>query len=541
MARRASGDVLNRFAALGVGQDGGSLAVAAMGVAPLHERNQDRGQVSSGIGEPILEALWPFLVPDLLEDALFDESTKSGGQQVRRDADLVSEVAEPVDPSKHGSQDQQRPTVANRVESGQDRVSLGGVSRGHEHTVGEVSCKMQLTSIPGRLSEHALPSERVRQGGRAVMFGQRKHAVSLVIAVAMSTALAVPAAAQDAVVICDGRVATIVGTSGSDRLTGTSGSDVIAALQGNDVIHGLDGDDIICAGKGNDVVFGGPGFDVIFGAQGDDGLFASSGPFERDRDDTAGGRIFGGLGDDLIHGSNRWDRIQGGPGEDIIFGYGGRDWIRGGADADDLSGGANIDNVHGGDGDDRIAIAGSDTVRGGAGSDTCVLESEPALLRSCGRNRAEPTPSDGRSQFMAGTYSTPSEVPFGLYRTTRSWSVSNDDGRTIRAERQFDNSPTLAFVHPQGVTATFLADAQRIDASTPALDPFEFSQGRFIVGLDLAPGTYRVVNPGPAPARAATFTARGQVIETFVDDNAVVIYVGPEAASFSFVGTLTRQ
>ncbi len=364
---------------------------------------------------------------------------------------------------------------------------------------------------------------------------------TLAIAGALTATAALPAAAQETTAICDGRVATIVGTPGNDRLTGTSGADVIAGLQGHDIIWGLDGDDIICAGKGDDVVFGGPGFDVIFGAQGDDGLFATSGPFERDRVDTAGGRIFGGLGNDLIHGSDRWDRIQGGPGEDIIFGYGGRDWIRGGADADDISGGGNIDNLHGGNGDDRIAIAGADIVRGGAGSDTCVLASEPAALISCGRNRPEPTPSDGRFQFSAGTYSTPDEVPFGLYRTTRVWSVSNSNGLTIRSERQFDNTPTLAFVHPQGATATFLADIQRVDASTPALDPFEYDQGRFIVGLDIAPGTYRVVSLGSDPARAATFTARGQVIDTFVADDEVVISVGPEAASFSFVGTVSAQ
>ena len=65
------------------------------------------------------------------------------------------------------------------------------------------------------------------------------------IPVATTTAVS----AQDAPVLCDGHVATIVGTPGDDDLLGTKGDDVIAGLQGNDFIEGRGGDDIICAAK----------------------------------------------------------------------------------------------------------------------------------------------------------------------------------------------------------------------------------------------------------------------------------------------------
>ena len=186
--------------------------------------------------------------------------------------------------------------------------------------------------------------------------------------------------------ICDGLTATIVGTAGDDVLEGTEGDAVFFAAQGNDVIFGLGGDDVICAGQGDDVVMGGQGFDIIFGAQGDDVLFAADGSSPADRADTRGARMFGGAGDDLLVGSDRWDRMQGGFGVDHFEGHEGRDWIRGGSDGDFIDGGPGIDDTNGGNGNDRMIATTGDLVRGSNGNDLCALLGEPGLLRSCTEN-----------------------------------------------------------------------------------------------------------------------------------------------------------
>ena len=183
--------------------------------------------------------------------------------------------------------------------------------------------------------------------------------------------------------VCGGEPVTIMGTSGDDVLEGTNGPDVIFAAQGDDVITGLGGDDLICAGQGDDIVLGGAGFDIIFGAQGNDVLFAANGSSAADRADTRGARIFGGAGDDLIVGSNRWDRMQGGLGVDQIDGYEGRDWIRGGGDTDYIDGGAGIDDAHGGNGHDHLRGTTGDTLRGSNGNDLCNLRGAPELIVSC--------------------------------------------------------------------------------------------------------------------------------------------------------------
>jgi len=69
---------------------------------------------------------------------------------------------------------------------------------------------------------------------------------------------------------CRGRVASLIGTPGSDRLVGSAGPDVIAAGRGADRVKGRAGNDLICAGAGADVLRGGPGRDLLRGGPGKD-------------------------------------------------------------------------------------------------------------------------------------------------------------------------------------------------------------------------------------------------------------------------------
>lgn len=93
-------------------------------------------------------------------------------------------------------------------------------------------------------------------------------------------------------------------------------------------------------------------------------------------------RLFGGLGDDTITGSDGSDSISGGPGRDTlsggrgpdrIWGNGGDDAITGGQGGDRVSGGNGADSITGGDGSDILrGDAGRDTIRGGRGHDRLV-------------------------------------------------------------------------------------------------------------------------------------------------------------------------
>ncbi|MDW3177848.1 MAG: hypothetical protein R8J94_10695 [Acidimicrobiia bacterium] len=211
---------------------------------------------------------------------------------------------------------------------------------------------------------------------------------SVLVVVALLTSLMTSVAEAQTPIFCDGRLATIVGTAGNDSLIGTPGADVIAALQGDDYVYGGGGDDVICGGKGDDLLLGGLGFDIIFGAQGDDEIY-SAGVDEITilpgaLDDTRGARIFAGAGNDIVYGSDRWDRMQGGPGHDRLWGFAGNDWMRGGPGIDEVVGHAGKDDIHGGSGGDLVLAEPNDSnVRAGAGVDFCPNLPGTANWRGC--------------------------------------------------------------------------------------------------------------------------------------------------------------
>ena len=100
---------------------------------------------------------------------------------------------------------------------------------------------------------------------------------------------------------CRGQAATIVGTSGNDRLTGTSGADVIVGLGGNDTINGAGGNDVICGGSGTDVINTGGGDDYANGGSGND-------------------KVKGDVGNDTLIGGAGADEVAGGDGNDLLSG-----------------------------------------------------------------------------------------------------------------------------------------------------------------------------------------------------------------------------
>ena len=128
---------------------------------------------------------------------------------------------------------------------------------------------------------------------------------------------------------CQGRIATIVGTSGDDELIGTDGPDVIVAGAGRDVIRAGRGADVICAGRGADRIYAGRGADSVIAGPGADRVFGGSG---RDR-------IWGRTGNDRVAAGPGDDKVAAGTGADLINGGDGQDLCNGGRDTDRHTGG----------------------------------------------------------------------------------------------------------------------------------------------------------------------------------------------------------
>jgi Ca2+-binding RTX toxin-like protein len=247
----------------------------------------------------------------------------------------------------------------------------------------------------------------------------RIRSLGMTVAGTLAMAWSLPAMAGSAeatparAVMCDGRVATIVGSDQAEVLQGTRGPDVIAALGGNDTVTGLGGNDRLCGGFGHDRLVGGPGDDALLGGQ--DWLHVN----DEGSDERVGDYLIGGLGDDrldpgrdlrpadeVIPDTLSWEGagramhidaatgVASGQGRDRFASLG--TWIVGSAHGDTisgtrfrdlLSGGPGADHLSGRGGNDRIVtdpgLAGhdADVAFGGLGDDTISAGGGDDVLR----------------------------------------------------------------------------------------------------------------------------------------------------------------
>ncbi len=281
----------------------------------------------------------------------------------------------------------------------------------------------------------------------------RNLSLGVLLALVASVLLPVASVGAQQSILCGGEVATIVGTPGNDVLVGTPGRDVISGLQGDDFIDGLAGDDVLCGGFGSDVLVGSDGFDLLFGAQGDDTLYAAGQellipPFVLD--DVRGARMFGGAGNDLIVGSDRWDRMQGGPGNDRLLGFAGNDWMRGGPGTDHVIGHNGSDDLLGGGGSDVVLGDRRDSaVRGGGGHDFCPDLTNTQSWRGCesrfGVNSADSTlPGFSVPREISG--GTPDTyVYLGMFDGVFDFVGTTRDLREVFEDDRFEDFAVLNF------------------------------------------------------------------------------------------------
>jgi len=156
---------------------------------------------------------------------------------------------------------------------------------------------------------------------------------------------------------CQGKPATVFGTSASEVLEGTAGNDIIAGLGGNDTIRGGGGYDVLCGDAGNDQMYGGDGNDILAGGAGPDRFsggngtdtvtYANRGAVKvsidgRANDGNSGDgapttardyvsstveNLIGSDSNDTLKGNSLANRLTGGLGADQLYGHGGNDTL----------------------------------------------------------------------------------------------------------------------------------------------------------------------------------------------------------------------
>lgn len=209
---------------------------------------------------------------------------------------------------------------------------------------------------------------------------------------------------------------------------------------GNDKVRGGPVQDIYYLGPGEDIVYGGgPGSDVLNGGPGNDVFYQTNGGASADRTDSSGGDTFigedgtdavryaqdsefsgvrttplelsldggandgepgegdniqsgieevmGGIGPDVITGSDAADQLNGFRGQDTIYGRGGNDKVDGSEDDDRLYGEAGNDTVYG--------SGHNDFLDGGPGSDSLIADCASGIIGLCTVGNDEIQAADG--------------------------------------------------------------------------------------------------------------------------------------------------
>jgi Ca2+-binding RTX toxin-like protein len=241
-------------------------------------------------------------------------------------------------------------------------------------------------------------------------------AAALLLALPLPLSLTTRADAAD--FRCDGRAATLVGTSGDDLLTGTAGNDVIVGRGGVDTIDGKSGQDVICGGRGRDLIDGGPDDDRVYGGSARDRLSGGPGDDHLTGGMGAGNLFDPGPGDDTMNARDAYFEVDyaASPGPvsvdlaagtasgwgtdtfhilpdlgaevtgsvfgDTLLGTSFRDWLVGNRGYDMVDPADGLDTIDGRGGEDAI-FSSAGNLSGGEGNDTIGLSySAPAPAQS---------------------------------------------------------------------------------------------------------------------------------------------------------------
>lgn len=142
----------------------------------------------------------------------------------------------------------------------------------------------------------------------------------------------------------------------------------------------------------------------------------------------------------------------------------------------------------------------------------------------------------------SGTYVVEEELPLGLYRVAGSWMLLDERGAIVAEDAIDAGLPgyTLMSVGFGVPTAEIVGEAVQVEF-VPVFDPLAESvtQGTYLVGIDLAPGTYRVTDPeGAYAARLGLGEAGEWDVLGEESGESVAITVQPADFALRFVGDL---
>lgn len=144
-------------------------------------------------------------------------------------------------------------------------------------------------------------------------------------------------------------------------------------------------------------------------------------------------------------------------------------------------------------------------------------------------------------EIPSGTYVVGSEIEPGFYRASRYYARLDQNQEIIDNDLVTNNGWTVVQVESSDVFIEFSGVAYPLEVM-PVLNPIEegFTDGSYLVGADVSPGTYRVSSANGRSAYAARLGCDGDIIDNDLNDGSVILTVQDSDCIFSISGNLEK-
>lgn len=146
-------------------------------------------------------------------------------------------------------------------------------------------------------------------------------------------------------------------------------------------------------------------------------------------------------------------------------------------------------------------------------------------------------PSPDVEIIHSGTYSVPDEIGYGVYRVGGYWARLDSALKVIDDDGVYGNGIGLMVVQQGDSHIEINGEAVPLgDYPARSVLALMFSKGTYLVGVDIEPGRYRVIDP--EHAFAARLDDELGVIDSVSNASSVSIEIHPTDFAFAFSGAI---
>ena len=194
--------------------------------------------------------------------------------------------------------------------------------------------------------------------------------------------------------------------------------------------------------------------------------------------------------------------------------------------------------------DDARAVSANDETPDGAATAT-EEPAEPSTTTSTTSTTSTSTTTTTTTTtttlpvISAGTYIVGTEIEPGIYRVVGYWARLDETLDIIDNENSGDNGIAVLVVQPSDTYIEVSNEAAKLE-DFPVVDPIAlgYTEGTYLVGIDIQPGRYRITAIGDRSAYSARLDNTLDTIANDRNDGSVLLIIQPTDFAVKYSGLI---